>query len=347
MQQSVVVAKPDGDRDAFFGRLLSMIGVLDRVTTAGSVLIKPNLCAGTHCWPESGVVTNRELLIDFCKFVRRANPRVRLLVGESDSAGFGFAYDKFRAQSYAILADECQVELVDLSRTELQLYEVPRPYYFKRGIYLSRVFNEVDVFVSFGKIKTHNMTTVSGALKNLFGCLPEFNKYHHHPRIHNAVADLAQAIRPDISLLDGMPAHEGNGPVHGTPWQLGVVVAGADPVATDSASARILGFDPRRVRHLMLAENAGVGQMCRRDAVTCDGASLDKLAGRRAKFVTMEERLLTSGGLMVQAVGNRVAAIGHLLHMQRSLASIVASCVRNLRRRRKRQGNLRPAQPER
>jgi hypothetical protein len=50
-----------------------------------------------------------------------------------------------------------------------------------------------------------------------------------------------------FSVVDGIVAMEGNGPVAGTRREAGVLLAGANPVAIDATCARLLGFDPARL----------------------------------------------------------------------------------------------------
>jgi uncharacterized protein (DUF362 family) len=70
---------------------------------------------------------------------------------------------------------------------------------------------------------------------------------------------LNRRVKPHLSVVDGFVAMHGEGPRHGTPAKLGVVVAGADAVAVDAVSAAIMGFQPRQISYLTYAETAGLG----------------------------------------------------------------------------------------
>jgi hypothetical protein len=56
-----------------------------------------------------------------------------------------------------------------------------------------------------------------------------------------------QPVRKFFSIVDGIVAGEGNGPLDPTPKQAGVVLAGTNPVAVDLACARMMGFEYRRI----------------------------------------------------------------------------------------------------
>lgn len=74
----------------------------------------------------------------------------------------------------------------------------------------------------------------------------------------NLVA-LSRLVRPHLSVVDGFLGMHGEGPRHGTPLRLRTVIAGTDPVAVDSVSSAIMGFDPREIGYLVYAEAAGLG----------------------------------------------------------------------------------------
>jgi uncharacterized protein (DUF362 family) len=74
----------------------------------------------------------------------------------------------------------------------------------------------------------------------------------------NLVA-LSRVARPHLSVVDGFVGMHREGPRHGTPIKLGVVVAGLDAVAVDAVAARVMGFDPLRVGYLKYAHDAGLG----------------------------------------------------------------------------------------
>jgi uncharacterized protein (DUF362 family) len=70
---------------------------------------------------------------------------------------------------------------------------------------------------------------------------------------------LNRRVRPHLAIADGFVAMHREGPRHGNPARLGVVVAGTDPVAVDATAARVMGFDPWQVGYLSHAATAGLG----------------------------------------------------------------------------------------
>ncbi len=78
--------------------------------------------------------------------------------------------------------------------------------------------------------------------------------------LHYNIFHLAQAIYPDLAVIDGFEAMEGNGPVGGTPVDARVALAGTDPLAIDILTTTLMGFDPSRIMYLSAMAEAGMGQ---------------------------------------------------------------------------------------
>jgi uncharacterized protein (DUF362 family) len=97
---------------------------------------------------------------------------------------------------------------------------------------------------------------------------------------HNLVA-LARATKPHVSVVDGFVGMQREGPRHGTPIRLGVVVAGTDAVAVDAVAAAVMGFEPRSIGYLVYAHEAGLGEIDL-DRITILG---DPIASVRRRFV--------------------------------------------------------------
>jgi uncharacterized protein (DUF362 family) len=53
-----------------------------------------------------------------------------------------------------------------------------------------------------------------------------------------------------MSIVDGIIAGEGNGPMAPDPRPIGLLAAGFNPAAVDWVCARMMGFDPDRIRHI-------------------------------------------------------------------------------------------------
>jgi uncharacterized protein (DUF362 family) len=189
-----------------------------------------------------------EALVDIV-LKENGNLPIRIVESDSQSKTTEDAFEKF---GYAGLASKMQnagfdVALVNLSQSRLE----STPYegdYFEDPELPDLIMGQ-GYFISVAAAKTHYLTFITGVLKNLFGVLPRKDQSFYHSRIDDVIVDLVRLIRPDLSIVDARVGIEGwNGP---TTRQLDTFILGHGPVSVDATMARIMGFDPRKIRHLV------------------------------------------------------------------------------------------------
>ena len=119
-----------------------------------------------------------------------------------------------------------------------------------------------SAIISAAKLKTHASATVTLGMKNLFGLLPDkFKAKYHAKDISKVIVDINTVIKPKFTVIDGFVGMEGNGPVDGTPVPMDLIIAGTNVVATDATACRIMGIDPKEVKHICRASEKGLGTM--------------------------------------------------------------------------------------
>ena len=125
-------------------------------------------------------------------------------------------------------------------------------------------------------IKTHNKTTITGAIKNQWGCLPKL-RHNYHLVLNDALADINYAVTPRFAVMDATVGLEGNSPKSGEPRVVDRVIASGDFVAMDAVVAKIQGFDPEHVQHIQNCDRLGmgVGHVEKIDVVGDDDLSLN------------------------------------------------------------------------
>lgn len=102
---------------------------------------------------------------------------------------------------------------------------------------VSQAIIDVDVYISVPKFKTHGLTGLSCAIKNNFGLLADALKAQTHKKAGNpfnfaeALVEVFAIMIPDLVIVDGVLAMEGNGPAFKELINLGKIMAGDDPVA--------------------------------------------------------------------------------------------------------------------
>ena len=178
----------------------------------------------------------------------------------------------------------------DLNLDEVTRVNLVRPQSKLNSLYLPHTVLGCDLLVSMPKMKTHHWVGATLSMKNLFGLVPGGvygwpKNVLHWAGINESIADLHSVFPRTFAIVDGLVGMEGNGPIQGNPRPMGIVVAGADPVAVDATCCRIMHIDPRRVGYLRLA--AGAEQL-REDLIPQAGEKIASVATRFALLPALE-----------------------------------------------------------
>ncbi len=238
--------------------LYELLGHLQPVITMpqkASVLIKLNLCLiKGH---ETGTTSDPFVVRCFVEWLLEHHDPAEIILAESDATHLSadVAFQVLGWDQY--FRDIPRTRLLNLSTDEQITVELDGKYFNR--LEMSRTYMTADYLVSFAKLKTHTQERITCTMKNLFGSWPEKVKIIYHPVLDKVIYDLTKVRVPDLCLVDGIIAHEGAGPVDGLPKPLGLLIGGTDPVATDHACVRVMGFNPRQVPHLQLAMRNGLG----------------------------------------------------------------------------------------
>lgn len=243
--------------DAAVRRAVDLIGGMAAFVRAReSIVLKPNVLYGSPA--ERCVVTHPTIMAAVARLALAQGARV--LYGDS-SAIKPPAYNLKRA-GLAAVGDQLGLEMAD--------FVTPVPVHHEsaliaRNLVLAKGVLDADGVICLAKLKTHGLTRFTGAVKNLYGCVPGMTKGRYHaqypePRdFCKLLVDVAARVAPRLSVMDGVIAMEGAGPGSGTPRQLRVILASADPVALDSIACRIICLPPSCVPTFEYGEQAGLG----------------------------------------------------------------------------------------
>ena len=216
------------------------------------VAVKPNMCYYVDY--STGETTDPKFVAALIDFLReRISSNLEIFVVESDASAMKCKY-AFEMLGYKKMAKRKKVKLVNLSEDRYQEGKVKvanQSYKF----FLPETIKSADLFVNLPKIKYMAHTKVSCALKNIYGCNPYPKKFEYHTYLDEAIVGLNKLMKPDLCLVDGIIARGKY------TKKLGLVMASSDPVATDSAASRIVGLNPKKIDHIVLAEKEGLGEM--------------------------------------------------------------------------------------
>lgn len=125
---------------------------------------------------------------------------------------------------------------------------------------------EADYIINICKLKTHAMTGYSGGIKNLFGTIPGLEKPQMHYRwpdlddFSQMLVELAQTVKPQLTIIDAIDAMEGNGPTGGTSHPMHLLFASKDMYTQDWFAAGLMGLDPMKISMIRQAVEAGLAK---------------------------------------------------------------------------------------
>lgn len=227
------------------------------------VLLKPNV--GRMAAFGTGVNTNPQVVAAAIDAFRAAGAEVS--IGESPITGVK-TMEAFELSGMADVAREKECPLIDMDERKPVIVPVPKGKVIDSLKVCADVF-DFDFVVSIPVMKIHMHTGVTLAIKNMKGCLWRRSKVDLHmlPQLEGtsdksldiAIGDMATVLLPHFSIIDGSVCMEGLGPGAGTPTELNVVLAGADPFATDAVACRLMGRSASEIPHLRIGAANGCG----------------------------------------------------------------------------------------
>ncbi|MDO4459971.1 MAG: DUF362 domain-containing protein [Clostridia bacterium] len=244
---------------ALFRERFAQLKMNEKIRPGMTVVIKPNLIMKSS--PDAAAITHPEVTAAVGRVVKELGAKV--LIAESSGGVFteqsvksvmnGCGYTAI-AEKYGFeIYKDCEYQAVNLPDGKIcRTLTVIKPYV------------NPDFVIDIAKLKTHCMTTFSGATKNLFGTVPGLMKpelHFRYPELNDfskMLIDLSEYIRPDLCIIDGIDGMEGDGPTGGSPRHVGLVFTGLSSYAVDMVASSCIGLNPMEIRMLKEANERGL-----------------------------------------------------------------------------------------
>jgi uncharacterized protein (DUF362 family) len=213
-------------------------GLSAKVSPGDKVLIKPNFVA-----PFEKATTDLMVIDFFIEKIRQlgATP----VIGESS----GFEFDTeatFDILEIRKLADDRNVELINFEKGGYSHVDIGNGL---GSVEIAHSALESRLIINLPVLKRHNITKVTGAVKNLFGLLSKQSRRDLHCyRLEQGIAALARRFRGAIHFVDAR--HMLSRAVYGESRPLNLFLAGTDPFVLDHFGSRLLGINPESVVYL-------------------------------------------------------------------------------------------------
>ncbi len=252
----ILVAVRDGDRVAMLEKALEALGGIGAFVKPGqTVLIKPNI--GWDAPPERGANTHPAIvgrLTELC-----------LAAGAKSVSIFDNTCDQWQL-TYANsgieqAARDAGARVVN-GKDETLYRETAIPHGVKlKSAKVHELVLDCDVFINVPVLKHHGGAQMTAAMKNLMGCVWNRGVYHKVD-LQQTIADFLTLRKPDLNIVDAYHPMVRNGPRGKSVEdcvEMRTLLASADPVLIDAASARLLGYSTEKVAHIGIAEGMKIG----------------------------------------------------------------------------------------
>jgi len=263
---------PDVVHSALAEVLKTICGLSAVVKPDQTVLINPNLFSAHP--PEHAVTTHPELIRQIILQCVKAGAG-RIWIGDSPVG----SQDESK-----LWVSTGMTAAIEGTPAELKSWHVKQKP-LRCGDDLLAVpawYDDVDTVISVPKLKTHSLTTLTCGLKNVYGLVSGEAKIQFHLKYPSPLTMSAFLVRvfsvlkPYLTIVDAVTGMEGNGPAHGRPLPVGVLLASRDTVALDVVACKALGISPSSVPMIPLAADLNLG--CMDDSlIDCTGTGLSQL----------------------------------------------------------------------
>jgi len=208
------------------------------------VFIKPNM---SHPDFVPGVVTDPIMLGQLVGLLR--DKATEVLVGESN--GFNYPCSSaFKNTGIETAVKAAGGTVINLSEDKLVRVKFQNSNHALKELFLPKTVVDTDAIVDLALMKTHEFTKFSGAIKNLFGCLPDNRRIFLHPYLKEVFHTLYRIINPELVVMDARVALEGNGPTKGDPVNMNLMLTGNDALAVDVVASKIMGLNTNEIGYL-------------------------------------------------------------------------------------------------
>jgi uncharacterized protein (DUF362 family) len=269
-------------------KAIDLIGGVQNLTKGKNrILLKPNLVS-----PASDDTTKPQVVETLAVLMKRAGKDV--CVGEASCLSWrnfrpyikGFVCTTkdhqtlqniqtavFEKLGYLDLSRKLDVPLINLHVGKMAKMAIADNFVMQE-IYIHEDLYNTDMICSVPMMKTHGLAGVTLALKNVgIGTYPGLVYGSIRSMVHRkatkvepsgtatAIVDMVKANKIGLSVIDATMAMEGQGPsakMGGKVFKMNLIIAGANPLATDMIAAKVMGFGVNEIDTFAWALKAGM-----------------------------------------------------------------------------------------
>ncbi len=222
-----------------------------------TILLKPNLLSANP--PEKAITTHPkfiESIINVLNDYFNCSVKSNIKIVIADSPGVSISHTKkdleklYNKCGFSYLA---QLENVSLSYDEEIMTVSYKEGFQLKQFHLIKPALEADLIINIPKFKTHSLTKITGAVKNMYGLIHGKTKTLLHTKFLNIEKfcnmnlDIYLYAKPVLNIMDGIIGLEGEGPgSSGKHRKIGLIIASNNGVALDNVVSYIMGYPVKK-----------------------------------------------------------------------------------------------------
>ncbi|MBA3062790.1 MAG: DUF362 domain-containing protein [Atribacteria sp.] len=256
MSKVIISDVRDNEISEIIKNVFEIFGVKDKVKDK-KVLVKPNLLGPFP--PERGVTTDPRIISAIVQELRKCKSK-EVIVGDNSGS---IHFDPFKIAKITGILDASDGCYSNIAR---EIVEVKIESEFIEKLFISKIVKEADYVINVPKFKTHSLTTITGAIKNMFGIIPGGKKAKLHTFSRSIkgfaelLVDIYQIRIPDLNIMDAIIGMEGAGPTNGKTRVIDKIISSDNAISLDSIMAAMMGLKPDTIELLQVAKERNLGE---------------------------------------------------------------------------------------
>ncbi len=238
-------------------KIFEKFGIENKVKDK-KVLVKPNILGPFP--PERGVTTDPRIISAVVQRLKDYKAK-EIVVGDNSGS---IHFDPLKIAKVTGILDASDGCFTNIAKDVIEIKVKSK---FIDKLFISKPVIEADYIINVPKFKTHGLTTITGAIKNMFGIIPGAKKAQLHTLTRSVyefaelLVDIYQIRIPDLNIMDAIIGMEGRGPTNGKPRVINKILSSDNGISLDSIMATMMGLKPESIELLQIAQKRNLGEI--------------------------------------------------------------------------------------
>jgi len=238
-------------------KIFEKFGIENKVKDK-KVLVKPNILGPFP--PERGVTTDPRIISAVVQRLKDYKAK-EIVVGDNSGS---IHFNPFKIAKVTGILDASDGCFTNIAKDVIEIKVKSK---FIDKLFISKPVIEADYIINVPKFKTHGLTTITGAIKNMFGIIPGGKKAQLHTlsksvyEFAELLVDIYQIRIPDLNIMDAIIGMEGVGPTNGEPRVINKIISSDNGISLDSVMATMMGIKPDSIELLQISRKRNLGEI--------------------------------------------------------------------------------------